>query len=179
MATSKAMGTGKNAATMATRTIPPKVTGAMSACGGRSSTTNEPRMAARIISGRATRATYQKLFAKERTTPIAACDQVSAEGISMGHVIAAGSDFWRGATAGAKTRMRKRTVASLRSAIEMGKRVNVMARTTTLRAGDANMVARTDSALMPEAKSPRAMGAMQFEQTASGTPAAAPNSVLR
>src|SRR6266850_265924 len=66
MATSKAMGTGRNAATRATRRMPPMVTWATSAWGGKSSTTNAPRMAARIISGRATRATYQKLLAKER-----------------------------------------------------------------------------------------------------------------
>src|SRR5216684_3165540 len=179
MATSKAIGTGRNAAMRATRMMPPTVTWAMSACGGRSSITNAPRMAARIISGKATRATYQKLLAKERTTPAAACVQVSAEGISMGHAMTVSSCFWREATAGAKTKIRKRTVASLMSATEMGKRAKVMARTTTLRAGDANMVARTDSALMPEAKSPRAMGAMQLEQTARGTPAAAPKRVLR
>src|SRR5882672_6541330 len=172
MATSKAMGTGKNAATSATSRIPPIVTWAMSACGGKSSTTNAPRMAARIINGKATRATYQKLLAKERMTPAAACGHVSAEGIWMGLVIASGSGFWREATAGAKTRIRKRTVANLMSATEMGNSAKVMARTTTLSAGEANMVARTDSVLTPDAKSPRAMGAMQLEQTANGTPAA-------
>src|SRR5216684_5923210 len=170
MATSKAMGTGRNAATSATRMMPPTVTWAMSACGGRSSITNAPRMAARIIRGKATRATYQKLLAKERATPAAACGQVSAEGISMGHGMAVSCSLWPAATVGAKTKIRKRTVASLMSAMEIGKSAKVMASTTTLSAGDANMVARTDSALMPEAKSPRAMGAMQLEQTAKGTP---------
>src|SRR5260221_5686879 len=179
MATSKAIGTGRNAATRATRKMPPRVTGAMSACGGRSSTTSAPRMAARIISGSATRATYQKLLRKERATPVAACGQVAAEGISMGQVTAVSADFCREAIAGAKTRIRKRTVASLISAMETGKSVKVIARTTTLSAGEENMVARTDSALMPEAKSPRAIGATQLEQTASGTPTAAPKSVLR
>src|SRR5258705_12026374 len=64
MATSKAMGTGRNAANRATRRMPPMVTWATSAWGGKSSTPNAPRMAARIISGRATRATYQKLLRK-------------------------------------------------------------------------------------------------------------------
>src|SRR5882672_2249517 len=179
MATSKAMGTGRNAATRATRRIPPSVTGAMRACGGRSSTTIAPRMAARSISGSATRATYQKLLKKECATPVAACGQVSTEEISMGQVTTGGSDFCRAATAGTKTRIKKSTVASLMSATEIGKRVKVIARTKTLSAGEENMVARTDSALTPEAKSPRAIGATQLEQTASGTPAAAPNSVLR
>src|SRR6267143_4782219 len=178
MATSKAMGTGRNAETRATRRMPPMVTWARSAWGGKSATTNAPRMAARIMSGRATRATYQKLLAKERATPAAACGQVSAEGISMGHGMAVSSSFWREATVGAKTKIRKRTVASLMSAMETGKSAKVMARTTTFSAGEENMVARTDSALMPETKSPRAIGAIQLEQTAKGTPAAAPKSVL-
>src|ERR1700739_2695562 len=179
MATSKAMGTGRNAAMRATRRMPPRVTGAMSACGGRRSTTSAPRTAARIISGSATRATYQKLLRKELATPVAACGQVSAEGISIGHVTAASADFCREATAGAKTRIRKRTVASFISATEMGKSVKVIARTTTLSAGEENMVARTDSALMPEAKSPGAIGATQLGQTPRGAPAAGPKSVLR
>src|SRR5579859_378495 len=123
MATSKAMGTGKNAATRATRRMPGTVTWAKSACGGRTSTTSAPRTAARIISGSATRATYQKLLTKERATPPAACGQVSAEEISMGQVTAGGSDFCRAATAGTKTSIKKRTVASLMSATEIGKRV--------------------------------------------------------
>src|SRR5579859_992903 len=179
MATSKAMGTGKNAATRATRRMPGTVTWAKSACVGRTSTTSAPRTAARIMSGSATRATYQKLLAKERATPAAACGQVSAEGISIGQAIVVSFEFWPEATAGAKTRIRKRTVASLRSATERGNSAKVMARTTKLSAGEANMVARTDSALMPEAKRPRAMGATQLEQTARGTPAAAPKRVLR
>src|SRR5258706_2594694 len=174
MATSKSMGTGRNAATRATRRMLQMVTWATSAWGGKSSTTNAPRMAARIISGRATRATYQNLLAKERATPAAACGQVSTEGISMGHGMAVSCSFWREATAGAKTKIRKRAVASLMSAMETGKSAKVMARTTTLSAGEANIVARKDSALMPEAKSPRAMGAMQLEQNAQGKPAAAP-----
>src|SRR5260221_11554008 len=150
MATSKAMGTGKNAATRATRKMPLRVTGAMSACGGRSSTTSAPRTAPRPISGSATRATYQKLFRNERETPMAACGQVCAEWISMGQVTAASADFCREAIAGAKTRIRKRTVASLMSAMETGKTVEVIARRTTVSAGEEKMVARADSALMPE-----------------------------
>src|SRR5258706_7901738 len=156
MATSKAMGTGRNAATRATRRMPPMVTWATSACGGKRSTTNAPRMAARIISGRATRATYQKLLAKERATPAAACVQVSAEGISMGHGMAVSCSFWREATAGAKTKIRKRTVASLMSAVETGKSAKGMARATTVSAGGAEIVARTDLGAMPGGKRPSA-----------------------
>src|SRR6266404_3317923 len=67
--------------------------------------------------------------------------------------------------------MRKRTVASLSKATGAGKSAKVMARTTTLSAGEANMAARTDSVLIPEAYSPRAIGAMQFVHTASATAA--------
>src|SRR5882757_2899246 len=143
MATSKAMGTGRNAATRATRRIPPSVTGAMSACGGRSSTTSAPRTEARIMSGSATRATYQKLLRNERATPVAACGQVSAEGISMGQVTAASADFCREAMGGAKATNRKSRVASWMSATEKGKSVKVIARTTTLSAGEENRAART------------------------------------
>src|SRR5580704_8676804 len=150
MATSKAMGTGRNAPTRATRTMPPMVVWAMRACAGRSSTTSAPRIAARIISGKATRKTYQKLLKKERMVETSACAQVSETGISMGHTKAA--EFsWRDATAGAKTMIRKRTVASLRRAIGAGKSANVMARTTTLSAGEANIAASTDSVLIHEA----------------------------
>src|SRR5271169_4392082 len=151
MATSKAMGTGRNDATRATRIMPPMVTGAMRTWAGRSSMTRAPRMAARIIKGKATRKTYQKLLAKERTVETSACDQVSETGISMGQATAGAEAPWREATAGAKTKMRKRTVASLSRAMEAGKSAKVMATTTTLRAGEANMAASTDSVLMPEA----------------------------
>src|SRR5258707_11305781 len=148
MATSKVMGTGRNAATRATRRMPPMVTWATSACGGKSSTTNAPRMAARIISGRATRATYQKLLAKERATPAAACVQVSAEGISMGHGMAVSCSFWREATAGGKTKMRKRTAACLVGGMETGKRAKVIGRTTAFRGGGGITGARTDLTLV-------------------------------
>src|SRR6266853_4329055 len=179
MATSKAMGTGRNAPTRATRRMPPMVACAMSAWGGRSSMTSAPRMAARIINGKATRKTYQKLLAKERPVETSACDQFSETGISMGQATAGAETPWREATAGAKTKMRKRTVASLSKATGAGKSAKVMARTTTLSAGEANMAARTDSVLIPEAYSPRAIGAMQFVHTARGTPAAAPKNVFR
>src|SRR5271163_3251419 len=144
------MGTGRNAPTRATRTMPLIVAWAMRACAGRSSMTSAPRMAARIISGKATRKTYQKLLKKERMVEMSACLQVSEAGISMGQTKAA-ELAWRDATAGAKTKISRRTVASLSSAIGTGKRANVMARTTTLSAGDANMAARTDSVLIPDA----------------------------
>src|SRR5580698_1847955 len=151
MATSKAMGTGRKAPTRATRRIPPMVAWEMRACAGRSSITSAPRIAARIISGKATRKTYQKLLKKERMTEMSACTQVSETGISIGQTTEATEVTRREATAGAKTKIRKRTVASLRSAIGTGKRAKVMARTTTLSAGEANMAARTDSVLIPEA----------------------------
>lgn len=76
-------------------------------------------------------------------------------------------------------KIRNSTVASLSRATGTGKRAKVMARTTALSAGEANMVARTGSWLKPEARSPRAIGATQLVQTARGTPATAPKSVLR
>src|SRR5258708_24482773 len=118
MAKAKDMGRGRNAGTRATRRMPPMVTWATSAWGGRSSTTNAPRMAARIMSGRATRATCQKLLAKERATPAAACGQVSAERISTGHGMAVSCGFWREATVGAKKEKLERNGASVVFAIE-------------------------------------------------------------
>jgi hypothetical protein len=75
--------------------------------------------------------------------------------------------------------MRKSTEVSLSRATATGKSAKVIARTMTLRAGEANMAARTDSVLRPEAYRPRAIGATQLVQTAKGTPTAAPKSVLR
>src|SRR5580704_2579700 len=151
MATSKAMGTGRNAPTRATRTMPPMVVWAMRACAGRSSMTSAPRIAARIISGKATRKTYQKLLRKERMTEMSACAQVSETGISIGQITEVTEVARREATAGAKTKIKKRTVASLSSAMGTGKSAKVMARTTTLSAGEANMAASTDSVLIPDA----------------------------
>src|SRR3974390_2648440 len=143
MATSKALGTGRNAATMATSRIPATVTFARSAWGGRSSTTNAPRSAARSMSGRAARATYQKLFAKDLATPVTACGQGSETGNSIGQGRCGSEIFSREMAEGTNTKIRKRTVPSLRRATETGNKAKVMARTTTLRAGEANMVART------------------------------------
>src|SRR5580700_7760172 len=179
MATSKAIGTGKKAPTRATKRMPPMVAWAMSACAGRSSMTRAPRTAARIISGKATRKTYQKLFRKERMVEARACDHVPESGTSMGQMMEGADLLRREATTGAKTKTRKRTVASLSTAIETGKSAKVMARTTTLSAGEANIAARTDSVLMPEAYRPRAMGATQLVQTARGMPTAAPKRVFR
>ncbi len=75
--------------------------------------------------------------------------------------------------------MSNNTVKSFSSATDIGKSTKVIARTTTLSAGEANIAARTDSVLIPEAKNPRAIGAMQLVQTASGAPTAAPNNVFR
>src|SRR5215472_1425683 len=151
MATSKAMGTGKNALTSATKTMPIVVTWVTSACAGRSSITTAPRTAARIISGKATRKTYQKLLPKDRTVENSACVQVSETEISMGQTTASAAFLWRLATSGAKTKMRKSTVASLSNATDAGKSAKVIASTTTLSAGEANIAARTDSVLIPEA----------------------------
>src|ERR1700722_9678258 len=151
MATSKAMGTGRKAPTKATKRMPPMVAWATRVSAGSSSMTRAPRVAARIISGKATRKTYQKLFRKERMVETRACCQVSEVGTSMGQAMAVADLLWREATAGAKTKISKRTVASLSTAIWTGKSAKVMARTTTLSAGEANMAARTDSVLIPEA----------------------------
>src|SRR5882724_1932041 len=86
MATSNAIGTGRNAPTSATRTIPPMLACAIIACGGNSSITNAPSTAPRIINGNATRKTYQKLFPYDRTTLTIACHQLSAIGMSIGQV---------------------------------------------------------------------------------------------
>src|ERR1700675_1492441 len=100
--------------------------------------TSAPRTAARIINGKATRKTYQKLFAKERAVEASACVQPSETGISMGQATAGAEAPRREATAGANTKIRNRTVASLSSAIGAGKSAKVMATTTTLSAGEAN-----------------------------------------
>src|SRR5882724_3394648 len=68
IATSNAIGTGKNAPTSATNTIPPMLACVMMACGGSHSITSAPSTAPRIISGNATRNTYHKLFPYNRTT---------------------------------------------------------------------------------------------------------------
>src|SRR5580700_10655365 len=110
MATSKAMGTGRKAPTRATKRMPPMVAWAKSACAGRSSMTRAPRTAERIISGKATRKMYQKLFRKERMLETSACDHVSESGTSIGQRMEGADLLRREATAGAKTNTRKRTV---------------------------------------------------------------------
>src|SRR6266436_3450244 len=86
IATSNAIGTGKNAPTSATITIPPTLACVMTACGGSHSITSAPSTAPIIISGNATRNTYHKLFPYDPTTFIIACRQLSSIGISIGHV---------------------------------------------------------------------------------------------
>src|SRR5262249_9743203 len=61
----------------------------------------------------------------------------------------------------------------------MGKSANVIAKTTTFSAGDANVADSTDSVLMPDAYRPRAIGATQFVHTAIGVPTAAPSSAFK
>src|ERR1700742_152439 len=99
-------------------------------------------------------------------------------GTSIAHSIGAVAARLRD-TNGTKTKIRNSTVNSFSSATDIGKRTKVIASTTTFSAGDANIAARTDSVLIPDAKNPRAIGAMQFVHTASGAPTAAPNNVLR
>src|SRR5436190_2366826 len=174
MATSNAIGTGRNAETSATSKIPPTVTCATSAFAGSNSTTTAPSTAASIISGNATRNTYQKLLAYDRAVLSKASRQVSETAKPIGHDASAGCDCSRDAASGTKTRIRNRTVASLSNATEAGNSAKVIARTTTFSAGEANIAASTDSVLMPDANNPRAIGATQFVHTARGTPVAAP-----
>src|SRR5215470_15188631 len=107
-----------------------------------------------------------------------ACLQVSEADISIGQSMGRDLSCLR-ETSGTKTKIRKSTVKTFSNATEVGKRTKVIARTTTLIAGDTNIAASTDSVLIPEAKKPRAIGATQLVQTATGAPAAAPKSVLR
>src|SRR5882672_261142 len=151
MATSNAIGTGKNAEINATTTIPMTLTGRTSTCCGRSSTTTAPRTAARIISGKATRNTLQKLFAYERAVSTRACPQVSDPGTSIAKLTIGSGPASPRDIAGTNTKIRNRTVASFNSASDNGKSVKVMASTTRLRAGDANIAASTDSLLIPDA----------------------------
>src|SRR6266516_5245369 len=112
--------------------------------------------------------------------PTNASRQVSSIGISKGQATGAGGeDCCQEAAAGAKTKIRNSTVASFRIATCTGNSAKLMASTTTFSAGEANMVAKTDSVLAPDANSPRAIGAMQLVHTASGTPATAPKTVFR
>src|SRR5580693_3624116 len=96
----------------------------------------------------------------------------------MEQAIAASLGCWREATRGAKTRISKSAVASFNKATEAGNSAKLIARTTALSAGEANMVANTDSVLIPDANRPRAIGATQLLQTASGIPAIAPSTAL-
>src|SRR5229473_3460795 len=145
MATSNAIGTGKNAPTSATSTIPPMLACEMMACGGNNSITSAPRS----INGNATRKTYQKLFPYDRTTPTIACHQLSATGISIGQLTVFSSS--REAAAGANTKIKNSTVASFNNATFAGNNAKVIASTTTFKAGEANIAASTDSLLMPAA----------------------------
>src|SRR5260370_29239151 len=112
MGASKAMGTGGNGGPRGTRRTPPTVAWGVSAWGGRSSMTSAPRMAARIINGKATRKTYQKLLAKERPVETSACDQFSETGISMGQATAGREAAWRGDTRRGKETKDKENVES-------------------------------------------------------------------
>src|SRR5260370_40434589 len=81
--------------------------------------------------------------------------------------------------AGANTKIKNNTVASFNNATLAGNNANVIASTTTFRAGEANIAASTDSLLIPAAYNPRAIGATQFVHTAMGIPAIAPNNVFK
>src|SRR4029077_14658884 len=125
MATSNAIGTGKNAPSSASSTIPPMLACAMIACGGNSSITNAPSTAPKIISGNATRKTYQKLFAYDRTTLTTACHQLSAIGMSIGHTYDLSSS--PEAAAGANTKIKNSTVVSFNKATFAGNKAKVIA----------------------------------------------------
>src|SRR6267142_489840 len=173
IATSNAIGTGKNALTNATKIIPPTVTCATSACCGNSSIASATSIAAKIISGNATRNTYQKLFAYDFKTPTIACPQVSEAGISIGQTYPSAASFFREAIIGANTKIKNATVAIFKTATGSGNSANVIASTTTFSAGEANIAPSTDSVLIPDAYKPRAIGATQFVHTAIGVPATA------
>src|SRR5713226_8328717 len=149
MATSNAIGTGKNAPTSATSTIPPMLACEMMACGGNNSITSAPSTAPKIINGNATRKTYQKLFPYDRTTLTIACHQLSATRISIGQPYVFSSP--RDAPAGANTNIKDSTVASFNSATFAGNNAKAIASTTTFKAGEANIAASTDSRLIPAA----------------------------
>ena len=69
---------------------------------------------------------------------------------AIGQAMAPAAVCWREDTRGANTKIRKNTVASLTSAAETGNSAKVMASTTTtFSAGEANIVASTDSVLTP------------------------------
>src|SRR5712671_3016166 len=149
IATSNAIGTGKNAPTSATSTIPPMLACAIIVCGGNNSITSAPSTAPRIINGNATRKTYQKLFPYDRATLTIACHQLSATGMSIGHTYDFSSS--REAAAGANTKIKNSTVANFNTATFAGNNANVIASTTTFKAGEANIAASTDSLLIPAA----------------------------
>lgn len=85
----------------------------------------------------------------------------------------------RADTAGTKTKIRNSTVANFNKANEIGNNAKVIASTTTLSAGEANIAASTDSVLIPDAYMPRAIGAIQLLQTPKGPPANVPSNVFR
>src|SRR5882672_6041605 len=150
IATSKAIGTGRNALTSATKTIPPSVTCAVKAFCGNSSIARAPRIAPRVINGNATRNTYQKLVAYDFMTPQIACPHVSDTGIWIGQEYPSAVSFFD-AINGANTKIRNATVANFKIATGAGNSANVIASTTTFSAGEANIAASTDSVLIPAA----------------------------
>src|SRR5712671_507 len=83
--TSNAIGTGKNVPASATSKIPPIVAGACSPLCGIVSTASAPSTAANTISGKPTRATYQKLFAYDFAVVPRACDHVADADTSIAH----------------------------------------------------------------------------------------------
>src|SRR5450755_1057276 len=148
-------------------------------CAGISSTAKAPSTAARIISGNARRKMIQKLLAYERTTAIRASPHVSAMGTSITQLTIGPGTASRGDMAGTKTSIKNSTVANFNKASGRGNNAQVIASTTTFKAGEENMAASTDSVLIPEVYMPRAMGAIQLLQTPNGMPATVPNNVFR
>src|ERR1700682_2526815 len=172
------MGTGKNVLTNATSTIPPSVTGACSAVWGIVSTASAPSTAASNINGTPTRATCQKLFAYDVAVVPSACAHVSERGTSIAHSPAVIGPAFHRATSGANTKIISNIVASFNPTTGSGNNANAIASTTTFSVGELNIAASVDSVLIPDAYSPRPIGATQFAQTPSGMPTAAPSREL-
>src|SRR3982750_3797467 len=153
IATSDAIGTGRKAEITATTTIPITLTGRTRDCCGISSITTAPSAAARIINGKATRNTVQKLFTYERTVSAIASPHVSLGATLIARLSSAIGcrPESRPDIAGTNRKIRNSTLASFKIASDSGNNVNVIASTTRFRAGEANIAASTDSLLIPDA----------------------------
>jgi hypothetical protein len=150
IATSNAIGPGRNALTSATRRIPPIVTGAKRSCAGRTSITNAPSSAARI-SGKATRKTYQKPLTKERAVLLSACAQVSVAGNSMGQATGAVEVCSREDPQRREQEDQEEYAGQFDEGDGNRKLRERHGQHDDVQRGQANIVASTDSLLTPEA----------------------------